>query len=117
MSEISRKQITDLSELAGKTITFARSYSVDQRIVIAFDDDTFIKVKVDHWGDPPNPDINEPTSLSERVEMGVATPGEIAEMDRLRAEWKRRDEVNCIARERAEYERLRAMFGGGENQQ
>lgn len=119
-----RRQITDLDELAGKTIERAAKADYSDNIIIAFTDNTFAYFtthdKTQGFGHRRRDLVfDELVGVYERVEFGLATPDEIAEKNRLDAEWDRRQQETEQRRKQeirdaewAAFQRLKLQFEG-----
>lgn len=111
------EQITDLDALAGKTI--ARAFRLgeynwrDEALGLIFADGTFLRVGYNSGYEAGDGEVDwesKPSSNNELVAFGLVSQEEI---DRAKADAIAKDQERQLARERAEYERLRAKFEGG----
>jgi hypothetical protein len=107
-------QITDLAALAGKTIERVTTFGYGmwpEALGLIFTDGTYFRVAAFEEEDT-NPWLewdHEPDD-HEKIELGLMTKDEYAERQAANAAAEREQRV---ARDRAEYERLRAKFEGG----
>ena len=108
------KQITDLDELAGKTIerfVYCED-DIDDVLALIFTDGTFVRIKAGrdwegaelNWGSAPYRD-------DECIAIGLMTR---EEANQRQAEAERKRLAQDERRERETYDRLRAKFEGGE---
>jgi hypothetical protein len=103
-----RRQITNLADLAGKTIERAVMSDDDTKIFQVFKDNSFFYV---HAFDML--EIDADTDIRDLMAVGLATPEEIAEEERLKAEQDQRWEAERKADRRREYEKLKVEFEPG----
>lgn len=104
------KQITDLDELAGKTIKLVAGDS--NHVLIAFDDGTFFRVHAQPsgWDDESLVDWRQPPDCDyEFVEVEMMT---YAEFEVRRAKKRQEDQERQAENDRREYERLKVKFEG-----
>jgi hypothetical protein len=113
MSEF--RQIIDAEELEGKTIArvdFDEDRNDNSKTLIIFTDDSYVVLRqkiVYDYVSPIEIMMREP-EIPYRIKHGIASPAEIASA-RQRAELEERQMQERIARQnRAEYERLKAIF-------
>jgi hypothetical protein len=109
------EQITDLAALAGKTIARAIGFGMlgnPGAIGLVFTDESCAYFSIESGYDKGDRwiAIDVEPYADEQVDLGMMTQ---MEYDRFLADRKARERQENEARERAEYDRLRAKFEGG----
>lgn len=110
-----RRQLTDLAELAGKTVARAVEFENRGEVKrgIVFDDNSFLFISMFVIDE----DVKWVTSMlrpgtEDLVAMGLATSEEVSVLEQQQQEIARTKELFERERDRREYERLRAKYEG-----
>jgi hypothetical protein len=103
-------QLTDRDALAGKTLE--RTKLIRDKLFLVFTDASFAVFGVEYWsGDTYNEiSLDCTVNFDDLVAMGLVDPGDIAAYKEAERHRQEAHEAAKAARERAEYERLKAKF-------
>ncbi len=106
-----RQQLTNLADLAGRTVK--RAVLEHDWAGIVCQDGSYLLINTIGDDDDIWIDCRDAPERSQRIVMGIASPEDIAAHE---AQVKRNAEINRQfqeTRDRQEWERLRKVFGGG----
>lgn len=105
-------QLTGTDDLAGKTLE--RTNLIRDKLFLVFTDATFAAFGVEYWsGDTYNEiSLDCMVDFDDLVTIGLIDPEDIAAHKEVERHQQKARDAAKAARERAEYERLKAKFEG-----
>ena len=105
------KAITEIEDLAGKTIEKAAMLDGHETFGLLFTDKTYCSINVRFYGGDTHKlelEVQDDLESNDLRDLGVINEDEYQKLKTEEdAEWK----VRCEANERSQYERLKAKFG------